>query len=370
MSESGAKTSLDFLIENEALYRRKPEFQHKRNEYISSFVRSGLAARVKRLADSDRAMRKLVNHKKLRKEVTESYGALVQLERLLRRLATEQSQGIEGADRGGLQDESGVGSDSLLNFSALRVRSLSPTPLAVLDVCSGKGITAFLLALLVPSARVVMLDSNRHINREHLAHPACSNISFVCMDIHSTEFEQLMRAPEGVLPAHDGPSLWLVLGTHLCGHLSSRLASVFASTDCGHLPVLVLSPCCMPRRQSKQKMASKKTELLRHTPPTQHAPNLGKRRRTVSSSDATAISAASESPQRGIELVLRALHAVDTAALAARLRRNGWDPYVYWCLYVLLLLPAPALRRNLLRDGSVQSDKDAFITAVRCSALR
>lgn len=83
-----------------------------------------------------------------------------------------------------------------------------------------------------------------------------------------------------------------------------------------------------------------------------------------------------------MQRAVRALRLVDSAALLGRLRRNQWCPYQYWCMAVLLLLPAPAcpprsgsqaagasgvtMRRDLLLDPHVISEKRAFITAVRC----
>jgi hypothetical protein len=237
------KTSLDYLIENEALYQSSQEYAPKRNPYITAFVRSGLARRLTELAGEDRAVHKLVNHKKLRKEITESYGALVLLEKCARRLtppppSTQQQE----------EEQKKEGEDPLLSFSALH-RLANTAPLVFLDVCSGKGITSFLLALLFPAASVVMLDANSRINRDHLLHPACRRVTFEHMDINSAAFpvflQTISTTTTTTLPDTDNtdntdrnqsransvvapPPLCLVLGTHLCGHLSTRLAAVFS----------------------------------------------------------------------------------------------------------------------------------------------
>lgn len=231
---------MDYIIENESLYESMPDLHHKRNPYISHFVHSGVARQVGAMANEDDAVRRLVNHKHLRKELSESYGALVLLEKSARRLQApaERSGGdgdnINGSHSDSLGDrhhrpapqretEEGVLDEPLLSFSALQALARSPRSLLLLDVCSGKGITSFLLALLLPAAQVVMVDFNDKINREHLRHPACARISFAREDVHGEAFERRLQGAA----AGAGP-VCMVLGTHLCGHLSTRLVEVFS----------------------------------------------------------------------------------------------------------------------------------------------
>jgi hypothetical protein len=154
------------------------------------------------------------------------------------------------------------------------------------------------------------------------------------------------------------------------------------SAACDALPVLVVSPCCMPRKQSKKKSdkaaaaaceCSSSARTLTHTVNTPHTQNVssvlvGKRPRSAEKA-----SVEEEEEARAYSVAcsraLKGIYAVDSTALSARLRRNGWDPYEHWCVCVLFLLQPSVMRRNLLRDPLVQSEKDAFITAVRISAL-
>ena len=153
------------------------------------------------------------------------------------------------------------------------------------------------------------------------------------------------------------------------------------SAACDALPVLVVSPCCMPRKQSKKKSdkaaaaaceCSSSARTLTHTvklntPHTQNVSSalVGKRPRSAEKASQEKARAYSVACSRA----LKSIYAVDSSALSARLRRNGWDPYEHWCVCVLFLLQPSVMRRNLLRDPLVQSEKDAFITAVRISAL-
>lgn len=246
------KTSLDYLIDNESLYQSSDQYKLKRNPYITSFVSNGIAHRMVEMGREDRAVHRLVNHKKLRKEVTESYGALVALERCARSLLQEHSGrnlsfNHQHQHTELLRDCSAEDIDNLLNFTALRYFSectrgqaeATRPGLTVLDVCSGKGITSVLLALLLPCCSVTMIDFNGNINRDHLKSPACANVSFVHMDIYTDSFQQYLagvRAEMGVtggdvLP-ESPPALCAVLGTHLCGHLSTRLVNVFMRWVC------------------------------------------------------------------------------------------------------------------------------------------
>ena len=147
---SRAKTSLDYLIENEALYQSSEEYIHKRNPYITAFILSGLAERIVELTKDSESVRKLMNHRKLRKELTESYGAIVLLEKCVHRLHNRQQQLQQHPIQQQHQEDD---VPSQLSFPALQRAVSLRTSLIFLDICSGKGITSFLLALLFPTAR-------------------------------------------------------------------------------------------------------------------------------------------------------------------------------------------------------------------------
>ena len=72
-------------------------------------------------------------------------------------------------------------------------------PALFVDLCSGKGFLALLLALEFPSARVVAVDSDKRIRTEHLS--TFPSVSFVCASITTDEFatqlEELLLAPGG-----------------------------------------------------------------------------------------------------------------------------------------------------------------------------
>ena len=109
--------------------------------------------------------------------------------------------------------------------------------LCVLDVCSGKGIIATLLSLLLPEARVTMLDVDGRMDLSHVADRP--NLEFEHLDLFSREaagtLERLARA--------DGCHRTLALGMHLCGALSPRLATLWAHVEA--IDAMLLCPCCL-----------------------------------------------------------------------------------------------------------------------------
>ena len=142
-------TSLDYLIRNELRNHLdvgsagedcERELEEEGNIYISSFVRSGVAARAAELVNESEGIKKLMNHKKLSKEVSESYGALVQLEKAARRLENlREEKRKEGTEKeeGECCDEEAKTS-SLLSFSSLHRQASSSSSIVFLMFAAAK----------------------------------------------------------------------------------------------------------------------------------------------------------------------------------------------------------------------------------------
>jgi hypothetical protein len=137
-------------------------------------------------------------------------------------------------------------------------------------------------------------------------------------------------------------------------------SSATVSPACSSLPVLVLSPCCGPRKHTrKQQQAA--AGLKRQKTESECCPQQSQQAVAASSGTIASVSSASAAS---------VLCTHNPCINSALLRRAGWDPYRHWCLTLLLLLPASSLRRDLMPcDENVLSDKAAFITAVRTAAL-
>mgnify|MGYP003385265882 FL=1 len=281
--------------------------------------------------------------------------------------------------------------------------------------------------------------------------------SWQLMDIYTTDFEKylatlsLSSSPNftsvSTTPAPAPPPLCLVLGTHLCGHLSTRLVSVFSSPACEHLPVLILSPCCMPHKKKDKEIKKKDKEKRQQVEKDrkfkreqQGVMKITEDENTSTTSRLASLELPFASPapvsttailpsplvtaseeqqplQLQVELlqlkdekllrqadlqtlslpptctpatIATATGSVDAGADARTLttsatltkskshrrstghhntHRDCGDPYMNWCMTVLLLLPTSDLRRDIKRDTYVLSEKDIFITAVRKSAL-
>ena len=80
----------------------------------------------------------------------------------------------------------------------------------LLDVCSGKGMTALCLALEFPRARVVMLDSNRDMALSHCR--AVPNLRFEHADLFGRDAADTLTACARASRA------CIAVGMHLCGN--------------------------------------------------------------------------------------------------------------------------------------------------------
>ena len=141
-------------------------------------------------------------HLRVHVQVTEAYGAAAQAISLLRALGRSGDQG-EGA--------------------------------VLLDVCSGKGLTAVLLSFLLPEASIILFDSNPDMDLAHVA--VRPNLRFEPLDLFA------VGALRTVDAAAATGSACVAIGTHLCGALSPRLIDLALRAPAVH--GLVLSPCCL-----------------------------------------------------------------------------------------------------------------------------
>lgn len=105
----------------------------------------------------------------------------------------------------------------------------------LLDVCSGKGLTAVLLSFLLPEAQCVLLDSNGAMDLGHVARRP--NLRFEQLDLFGSAARAALDA------AAQGGACCVAIGTHLCGALSPRLLDLARRVP--RIDGLVLSPCCL-----------------------------------------------------------------------------------------------------------------------------
>lgn len=313
---------LDYIVRNER------EANGVYNDYISSFC--GDKIFVKRLYDlveGNSAFLKLLNKQDLKKELTECYSAICLAERALRRrrYSTSSKMDLNGTQiclpcdtiqRSPLFSINSITSEDLINhnfaheeplltFSAIRENIKN---LAFYDVCSGKGILSFLVAILFPEIpQIVMIDSNADMKLDHLTSECCSNITFQKQDIHSVEFAGfLVSESEKCCLLNRIP---IIIGLHLCGTLSTRLTQLFNSNE--GLPVLIVSPCCAPTRSKKNKVFMTRE----------------------------------------------------------RLRQNKWSSYSFWYMNVYVSICPLLSVKDIVKDELVLSEKNTLILAVKRSFL-
>ena len=268
--------ALDYVIRNERL-----DESGIYNDYISAFTRMPWLSDLCELTRRDYSIKQLMNHKSLKKEITETFGALCLVEKALRRRETKSFENTP-----------------ILEFSAIQRMASN---IVFYDICCGKGISSFLISCMFTHPKIIMVDSNSKIKMDHLNSPTMSNTTFKHLDIFSNEFVAFLEK-ESSTNAASG-KINIIIGLHLCGHLSTRVANVF--NDLPSLSILVLSPCCMPRK--------------------------GKGGRN----------------------------------LMKRLRENRWDSYSYWCLSVYTALNPFKCIRDMVCDSSIESEKSTIIWALK-----
>ena len=142
------------------------------------------------------------NEKNLAKEITESFA--------VRRLLNDYLE-IRGMDE---------------NSSVL-----------VIDLCSGRGITASLLALEYPNSHIHMVDVDELVKLEHVA--ALPNLFFHRHNAHATDLPHQIQG----LDAATKSACTVLIGTHLCGMLSPRLIELYEGVEA--VEAMIVSPCCL-----------------------------------------------------------------------------------------------------------------------------
>jgi len=177
------KISLDFVIENNISNKNS-------NPYIAHLcAQSNLISTFYSHANTNYNVRQLLNHRHLKKEITELYGALVFMEKALKKktLSSSSSSSSESSESSESLSESSL--DDLLSFNNLR--SLG-TRLIIYDLCSGKGLASFFLSFMFPLATIRMIDFEKKIKLGHLT--VLSNVNYQYLDIYSDQFLQVISS--------------------------------------------------------------------------------------------------------------------------------------------------------------------------------
>jgi hypothetical protein len=128
---------------------------------------------------------------------------------------------------------------------------VDPSQVVVFDLCSGKGLTAACLALEFPMTQVIALDV---ISGRHLPHTSdLHNLRYMQADLFTSA--EALEKEMGCGPGSHGTGsvgtaklplrrLGILVGSHLCGRLSTQAVKLFHSLDgtqnCG---VFRVSPC-------------------------------------------------------------------------------------------------------------------------------
>ena len=174
------------------------------------------------------------------------------------------------------------------------------------DMCSGKGITALMLSMRFPLAKIVCVDIRPVGATEHHLHEgAFENISRITGSVYD---EDIVKDVINQTPAN---GTCIVLGTHLCGNLSVVAIDTIAQYP-EQVSTAIVAPCCLPRQKKPKKLL--------------HIPGAG--------------------------------WGYDTTQLA---RQQGIDPYDLWLERLFERAPAAEDQKNIVRDDDMISTKNNFI---------
>jgi hypothetical protein len=231
-SRKGVKIALDYIIENESIAKSSGV---EYNQYIASFCQNPWLNEIREIAYNNSGIKKLLNHRSLKKEISELYGVLRLVELMLRRVTCSTVEHEDSDD------------DCILDFKLIKEYQHQ---LVFYDICSGKGIASFFISLLFPKSQIIMIDFDASIKMEHIEISQCSNITFIHMDIYHNNFKSYILS-NTLLNIHNN-KLPIIFGLHLCGTLTTHLIHIYQYINT--LSILVISPCCMPKHNKTNKL--------------------------------------------------------------------------------------------------------------------
>jgi hypothetical protein len=198
----GGKIRIDYLIDD----------IDNKSGYVKEWIDEPFMNKMR----ADPSFRRLLNHNKLEKEMNESYMVYQQTKNLLKKIG----------------------------------KSADDDDIVIFDVCSGKGFTSVLLSLHFPKARIYMIDKCTKMNLEHLT--SLPQVTFENFNVTKSDMLKFVNdRAQG--------KFGLFLGVHLCGGLSVRFIDIY--NRCEYLRAMVLSPCCLDKRNTKLLQLSKTTKI-------------------------------------------------------------------------------------------------------------
>eukprot|EP01111_Echinosteliopsis_oligospora_P012382 TRINITY_DN4222_c0_g1_i1.p1 TRINITY_DN4222_c0_g1~~TRINITY_DN4222_c0_g1_i1.p1 ORF type:complete len:222 (+),score=48.56 TRINITY_DN4222_c0_g1_i1:35-700(+) len=199
------------------------------NEYIQQWLNSDFLAEIRQ----DPLFHSFLNHKTLKKEMTESYAIYVRIKQIIDRLSnltksnnTDQTSSTTPSSTTSTTSTSTTTSEfSLVSSTSSASSSSSSTtssssssspstsdsqPKFVLfDICSGKGYTACLLSKLFPEMQIYMVDKDKKMNVKHVDSLPNVEMKYFDMCREGKQLKTWIRSEtEG--------KIGLIFGSHLC----------------------------------------------------------------------------------------------------------------------------------------------------------
>ena len=119
----------------------------------------------------------------------------------------------------------------------------------VIDLCTGKGFLATLIAVLYPHFVVTAVDKRDGSYLPHYEAAGITNVRYAQLDVLAPSFASELGAL--IQSSHGGGGRrTVVLGMHLCGLLSLRAVDLLEALP--EVEAVVLAPCCLPGQHNME----------------------------------------------------------------------------------------------------------------------
>eukprot|EP00469_Lotharella_globosa_P008832 CAMPEP_0167783844 /NCGR_PEP_ID=MMETSP0111_2-20121227/7297_1 /TAXON_ID=91324 /ORGANISM="Lotharella globosa, Strain CCCM811" /LENGTH=374 /DNA_ID=CAMNT_0007674829 /DNA_START=73 /DNA_END=1194 /DNA_ORIENTATION=- len=258
--------SLDFLLDHA---RRDIRLGTREvNAYIREFAGSQWCEKLR-----GPEFHHLIKAKSLKKEIIEAFAVI----NLIRRIVGEMKKAQAGrwnsaskivGDRkeGGGGGEEGAGGEENGGDDEDGAEKFDGRGMLVIDLCSGKAITATMMNFVFPKSRIIAIDKDHRMCMSHISH--LERVQYHFADITEPAFGawlnktvqshlKLKTTPTTTIAPNtnpspspstpeDAPRFVVMVGVHLCGTLSEVAVKEFNRNP--GIRALVLCPCCMPKK--------------------------------------------------------------------------------------------------------------------------
>jgi hypothetical protein len=193
----------------------------------------------------------MTNHNSLAKELTEAWSSYLKVKKLIERAFSQNEPKKQNEENNSDIQDDGKASNASDLISGVNI----------FDICCGKGYTSFLLGMMhdhLPQIkRIYAIDKNQKMKMDHLQ--SLEMIKFKIFDVNSKQFQAWLSRKS----TKDSSCKSVMLGVHLCGELSELFVSLYNKHE--NVMGMVLSPCCLPKRNKTAAEKAKRLKVNNYT---------------------------------------------------------------------------------------------------------